>query len=77
MTKVLLNMPNEYIKNPPETKNCKYCGAEAELGGETWYEWWQHYICCSNNTCNYKYLNKITSGCTPINDIIEKWNKEN
>lgn len=77
MTKVLLNMPDEYIQNPPETKKCKHCGAEAELGGEPWWEWWQHYIRCSNSRCLYRYSNKITSGCSPIETIIEKWNEEN
>ena len=74
MTKILPNMGKSYIDNPPETKNCKHCGAEAEIGGQTMWEWWEHYIKCS---ANCKDSRKITSGCSPVSDIIKKWDSEN
>lgn len=74
MVKVLLNMPQHYIDNPPKMANCKYCGAEPELGGEPWWEWWQHYVCCSNHCLK---SHKIESGCSSIESIVEKWNMEN
>jgi len=78
-TKVHLspNMSDTWCwNNPPEVNICSKCGAPAELGGETWWEWWQHYITCSNLNCS-KHFEKIESGSSSIEDIIKLWNERN
>lgn len=74
MTIISKNMEDCWNKNPPKTKNCKYCGAEAFLGGQPLWERWEHFIECSKNCQNSK---KITSGTNSIESIIEKWNNIN
>ena len=34
MAKIYPNMGKEFCENPPYIANCKYCGAEAELGAD-------------------------------------------
>lgn len=76
MVKILPNMEDwsEY-NNSPHIENCKYCGAEAEIGGEPNWEWWQYYICCSNPICEHRYSDKSTGWNIP--ELIEKWNNKN
>jgi len=75
--KLLPNMEDtKYWNNPPEANVCSKCGSPALLGGTTWFEWWQHFIACSNEMCSEHY-NRINSGMTPIEDIIKLWNERN
>ena len=74
---LLPNMEDtKYWNNPPEANVCSKCGSPALLGGTVWFEWWQHFIACSNEMCSEHY-NRINSGMAPIEDIIKLWNERN
>ena len=68
------NMGKEFCDNPPFVHLCRYCGSVAEIGGVTWWEWWQYMICCSHHC---KESKTFESGCRSIHDIIKEWNEYN
>lgn len=74
MTIILPNMCKEFRDNPPFIACCKYCGAEARMGGTTWWEWWQYFCECSKHCADSKV---IYGGGKSPQEVIDEWNKEN
>ena len=55
---------------------CKDCGFPPILAGQPLWEWWEHYVSCSNLNCK-KHNDKICSGTSPVEDILILWNERN